>query len=129
MTDNSNSARTVADLMTDDLITVGAEDSIDNARDLVLSLGIHALPVKEGDAVVGILTTSDLSDDWPGTELVGAVMTTPVCRISPEASIREAADEMLNNSVHHLIVESRGGSIGLLSTFDLLRAISAGWPD
>ena len=62
MTDNSNPARIVADLMTDDLITVGAEDSIDNARDLVLSLGIHALPVKEGEAVVGILTTADLSD-------------------------------------------------------------------
>ena len=56
-------------------------------------------------------------------------MTTPVCRISPEASIREAADEMLTNSVHHLIVESRKGSIGLISSFDLLRALSAGWPD
>lgn len=129
MTNNSSAARIVADLMTDDLITVKAEDSIDNARDLVLSLGIHALPVTEGDAVVGILTTSDLSDDWPGDELVGTVMSAPVYRISPDASIREAADEMLTNSVHHLIVESRNGTAGLLSSFDLLRAISAGWPN
>ncbi len=129
MTNHSSPARIVADLMTDDLITIGAEDSIDNARDLVLSLGIHALPVTEGEAVVGIITTADLSDDWPGDELVGAAMSAPVCRISPDATISEAADEMLSNSVHHLIVENNRGTVGLLSSFDLLRAVSAGWPD
>ena len=128
MTNHSTPARIVADLMTDDLITVGTEDTIDNARDLVLSLGIHALPVVENDAVVGILTTSDLSDDWPADELIGSAMSAPVCRISPDASIREAADEMLAHSVHHLIVENKKGAIGLLSSFDLLRAISTSWP-
>ena len=128
MTNTSSAARIVADLMTDDLITVTTDDSVDNARDLVLSLGIHALPVTEGDAVVGILTTSDLSDDWPADELVGSVMSAPVYRISPQATVREAADEMLTHSVHHLIVENKGGTIGLISSFDLLRAISISWP-
>ena len=124
MTNNGTSARVVADVMTADVVTVGVDDSIDNARDLVLSLGIHALPVMENRSCVGMLTTADLSDDWPGTELIGAVMSTPVCRIAEEASIREAADEMIENAVHHLIVEQRGGSIGILSSFDLLRTIA-----
>ena len=110
--------------MTDDLVTIEMTDTIGQARDLVLSLGINALPVLDGGKVAGILTSSDLADDWSEELPVTAAMTTPVHRIHPEATLRAAADQMLSCNVHHLIVEDRT-RIGIITSFDLLRALTA----
>ena len=115
--------RIVDDLMTDDLITIRPTDTIGQARDLVLALGINALPVVEDGQVVGILTSSDLADDWSEDLAVSVAMTTPVIRIHPEATLRAAADQMLALNVHHLIVEDKT-RVGIITTFDLLRALS-----
>ena len=118
-----NAPHIVDDLMTDDLVTIGTTDTIGQARDLMLTLGINALPVVEDGKVVGILTSSDLADDWAEELAVSVAMTSPVIRIHPEATLRAAADQMLSLNVHHLIVED-GTRIGIITTFDLLRALT-----
>lgn len=119
-----NEPRIVDDLMTDDLITIEPNDTISQARDLILALGINALPVVDGGDVVGIVTSSDLADDWSEELAVSVAMTAPVFRIHPEATLRDAAEQMIELNVHHLIVED-GARIGIISTFDLLRALTA----
>jgi len=110
--------------MTDDLITIEPTDTIGQARDLLLALGIHALPVLEGHEVCGILTSADLAEDWSEDRAVSIAMSAPVSSIGPEATLREAADRMLSLNVHHLIVED-GRPVGIITTFDLLRAFTA----
>ena len=119
-----NPPRIVDDLMTDDLITIGPSDTIGQARDLLIALGINALPVVDNSDVVGILTSSDLADDWSEELPVSAAMSAPVQSIHPETTLRAAADQMLALDVHHLIVQD-SDRIGIITTFDLLRALTA----
>jgi CBS domain-containing protein len=118
----------VEDLMTGDMLTVRAADGLEHARDLMLSLGIHALPVVAEDGkVVGIVTSHDLVDDQLSFEdgpIIEEIMTSPVVTISSEATLREAAEVMRGEFIHHLVVCDRSEPVGILSSFDLLKLIS-----
>lgn len=122
MAENSIVQRTVESLMSADLVAVRPNDRVGRARDLILSIGIHALPVMEENTVVGIVTSSDLVDDWPEDESVSAIMTKSPLSVDADASLQEAAEAMLNGRMHHLLVESSGETVGILSSLDLLRA-------
>ena len=129
MTNATTDPRTVEDLMTEDLIAVRPSDRVGRARDLLTSLGFNALPVMEANQVVGIVTTSDLVDDWPEHELVSTIMTESPYSIAADAGLREAADQMILHRIHHLMVEAEGEAIGLLSSLDLLHAFVTGPAD
>lgn len=126
MGNNDRSPSVVQDLMSTDLVTVHASDSVGRARDLLAAIRIHALPVIEDGRIVGILTTSDLADNWPDEHRVSKVMTAAPYRISGQATIEAAAQEMLDRQVHHLVIDEPGGSVGILSSFDLLKALTLG---
>jgi CBS domain-containing protein len=126
MGNNDRSPSVVADLMSTDLVTVHSSDSVGRARDLLAAIRIHALPVVEDGRIIGILTSADLADYWPDDQRVSKVMTAAPYRISGNAAIEDAAREMLARQVHHLIVDEPGGSVGILSSFDLLRALTLG---
>ena len=128
MTHTIDPPRIVDDLMTDDLITVETTDTIGQARDLILALGLNALPVLRDGKVVGILTSPDLADDWSEELPVATAMSSPVYRIHPEATLSAAADQMLSFNVHHLIVEDRA-RVGIITSFDLLSVLSANSSD
>ena len=51
-------------------------------------------------------------------------MTAVPYRISGQATIEAAAQEMLARQVHHLVIDEPGSPIGILSSFDLLRALT-----
>ena len=123
MKQTSERPQRVDDLMTDDLVTVSVDDPLGRARDLILTLGIGALPVTDREAVVGIVTASDLADDWDESIPISEIMSHPVVRVSPQATLQEAAEQMLTFRVHHLIVEG-DGRIGIITTFDLLRLLA-----
>lgn len=108
--------------MTADLLAVGPTDRVGRARDLILSININALPVMDGNNVIGIITSSDLVDDWPEEEMVGNIMTRSPLAIGPETSLQEASEFMLERHVHHLLVEQGSETIGILSSLDLLAA-------
>lgn len=115
---------TVGEVMTADLITVRSGERIGRARDLVLGVGIHALPVMDdGGEVVGIVTSTDLVEEWPAIETVDTVMSRTVIEIDSGASVQEAAETMRAESIHHLLVVERGSTVGILSTFDLLKVL------
>lgn len=113
----------VSDLMTEDLLTIRTDAHVGRARDLMLTLGIHALPVLEGEEVVGIVTSGDLVDDWPDREVVSTAMSWNPHAIDLRASAAEAAGTMIDREVHHLIVERDGELVGVLSSMDLLEVL------
>jgi CBS domain-containing protein len=52
----------VSTYMTTDVVTVGAQDSICDAADVMIDRGFHHLPVvDETEGVIGIVTTTDLA--------------------------------------------------------------------
>ncbi|MEL7158592.1 MAG: CBS domain-containing protein [Actinomycetota bacterium] len=114
---------TVGDLMTVDLVAMLPHDRASRARNTLLTLGVHALPVMEGNDVLGIITSADLVDDWPPDEPVSSFMTPVPTLINVEASIAEAAELMVAHRIHHLMVTDEIEVIGILSSLDLVQAL------
>ncbi len=117
---------TVSDLMTEDLLAVLPDDRVGRARDVMLSVGVHAVLVMDGNEVLGIVTSTDLIDNWPDDEPIATVMTAAPAAISVEATVREAAESMISSRTHHLLVEDGREVVGILSSFDLLDALTVG---
>lgn len=114
----------VGDLMSEDLLAILPDDRVGRARDVMLSVGVHAVLVMDGNEVLGIVTSTDLIDNWPDDEPVATVMTAAPAAISVEATVREAAESMISSRTHHLLVEDGHEVIGILSSFDLLDALT-----
>ncbi len=56
---------------------------------------------------------------------VGSVMTTSVVSLAPGSAVREAAQLMVATGVHRILVVDEGGElVGLVSSSDLVRAVS-----
>lgn len=125
MKQHSGVPETIGDLVTVDIVAVLPHDKAGRARDILLTLGVHAVPVMEGNDVLGIVTSADLVEEWPDDELVSAVMTPVPTSINVEASVAEAAELMLSHRIHHLLVTDDIEVMGILSSLDLLRALVA----
>ncbi len=117
------SAQVVKDYLTADLITLGSTDPVSRARDLMLGLGFHGLPVVDDGAVVGIVTSTDLVEEWPQGEPIATIMSRAVRLVDADAPVAVAAELMRGESIHHLVVMDRDGLAGILSSFDLLAAL------
>ncbi len=54
---------------------------------------------------------------------VGDIMTTAAFTVSPDQDVREVAVFLLQGRIHRALVEEDGRLLGLVTTFDLLRAL------
>ena len=52
----------VREIMSSPLITISADEPVDNASLLMARHGIRRLPVVEGDKIIGIVTTRDVAN-------------------------------------------------------------------
>jgi CBS domain-containing protein len=120
--------------------TVSPSESLYIA-DGLMSLGeLRHLPVLSGGALVGILTHRDIlrapgllapvlefaADTRAALRAlrVEEVMSTAVVTIGAEASVKEAAEQLLEHRVGCLPVMEDGRLVGIVTTSDLLRAIA-----
>ena len=109
----------IADVMTRDLPTVGPSNSVREAAASMTERGVKALPICEGDRLVGIVTDWDLAKAVAGGEdldtlQVGSVMSTDLCEAAPDATFADAAQLMADRQVHHLLVSSEGRFEGMV---------------
>ncbi len=84
-------------IMTTELITVGPQDTLAKAAELLSTRRIHHLPVVEGKKLVGLLTTYDLFKiKHPQSEYaqikVADVMTKKLATLEPKDHIGTAAE-------------------------------------
>ena len=159
MSGNSIYARRVKDIMSRDVVTLNAGDTVHEALSLMGENRVSALPVVNNHNVcIGILSTSDLVDmtrdvdddlyhldmvdptsrrflldklaHSMGSETVQSFMSEGVATIDLEATIGKATREMLRNRVHHLpVVDNHDHVIGIISTMDILAEFADGAPD
>src|SRR6266540_4106058 len=109
----------IADVMTRDLPTVEPGSPLREAARKMRERGIRALPVCEGDRLVGIVTDWDLAraladDDDPSGRPLGDFMSTDLVAASPDATFAEAAELMADRRVHHLLVRDGENLDGML---------------
>jgi len=116
---------------------IGAADLVGDAVAALAEHHISGLPVTdEAGRLVGVLSNSDilqaLAEHTDPEERervfdqmeVRELMTPRPQTITPDATVRDAAQRMLYLEVHRLFVEREGRLAGVISTTDLVRAMA-----
>ena len=129
----------VKNWMSKDVITVNAEDSMQDAGYLLREHKINVLPVMEKESLVGIVTDRDLKKASPSDattldmhELlfliskikVRDLMKTPVITIPPDYTVEEAAVILLEKKISGLpVVDEKNQLVGIITRSDLFRVL------
>lgn len=128
----------VTELMTTDLQTITADDTVADAIIALADWHVHGLPVldKRTGRLVGVLSTSDVLEaaaECAGTDgstllfmerLVGELMTSRPAISAPDDDVQTAAQQMLYLDVHRLFVEDEGKLVGVISQSDIVGAMA-----
>lgn len=133
-------AERVADLMSPIVKTVGRNDTLSLADDIMRANRIRHLPVLDEDELCGLVSRRDMfrgalaaalgygdvaQRKLLDTLLVKEVMTTEVLTTSPETPLREAARVMLDRKIGCLPVIKHGRLAGILTEGDFVRACAS----
>ncbi len=125
MTSSNLGISTVGDLMTGDLIALRPVDTVARAREVLVSSGLHVLPIIDRDQTLGVVSLADCERRLM-EESLGDVVSGPPLTIGVDASAAEAARLMRSEHINHLLVtEGRSEeTVGILSSFDLLALVA-----
>lgn len=120
--------KTLEDVMTRGVEALAPHATLTQAAEKMRQLNVGALPVREGDTLVGLVTDRDLvvrgiaMGHDPDTSRVASVMTGDVETLPPGASLEEAAEWMEERQLRRLLVVEGGGKlVGIVSLGDLSR--------
>jgi CBS domain-containing membrane protein len=134
----SHSDAKVKDLMATEVSTLGRNDTLDLADNVMILGRIRHLPVLEEGRVVGVVSQRDLFRSALAVALgygeraqktllktlrVKEVMSEPAITISPEATIKEAARLMVEHKIGCLPVVEGSTLVGIVTETDILRAV------
>ena len=117
----------VSDVAHHELFTAQAEETLDEAADRMSWHQVGALPVFEGQRLVGIITERDLTAAVaegvdPARTPVADYMTAAPEVLQPDSELADAAHTMVQLGVRHLPVMQGGRLVGVLSMRDVLEA-------
>jgi CBS domain-containing protein len=122
----------VKEAMTHWAEVIGPDETLQAAARKMRSLGVGALPVCEGNLLVGIITDRDVvvrstaEAQDPARATVRTAMTPHVVSCCEDDPIEDAARAMGRRAIRRLVVlDSSKRLVGLLSVEDL--AAAAGW--
>ncbi|MBL4844592.1 MAG: CBS domain-containing protein [Planctomycetes bacterium] len=123
----------VSGWMTTHIISVEPQDALFDAVEKMAERAIRHVLVTEGDRLTGILSNRDLVRSTfrtPDRRLdlhgvtVSEVMTPKPITTTPDTTLAEAARLMVQHAINALPVVEGERPVGVLSSDDLLRALS-----
>ena len=126
----------IVDLMTQEVITVGPSQMLNDAVEAMRRRKIRHLPVVEGGKLVGIVTDRDVKRARPSVfsgdqdeydrvlneTPVDKVMTKDPYTVGPRDEIKEALKVMIERKIGAVPVVSNGALIGIVTDIDYLKA-------
>jgi CBS domain-containing protein len=113
-------AATARDVMVTDVVSVTAEDSVDDAARLLTFHDISGLPVCEGGRVVGVVSEADLIGKSGST--VGDVMTSPALTVESDVQLDHVAELLTEKRIRRVpVVDAQGQLVGIVSRRNILR--------
>ena len=130
--------KTLADVMSTDLLTLKLNDTLRLADDLLNLAQVRHFPVLDGDRVAGIVNHDDLLHASMASlvrhrkeslrDVLGSVaikdVVKPATTVSPDLSIRAAAATMVEKGVEALLVLDGDKLLGVVTRTDLLRELA-----
>ena len=128
---------TVGQVMTADPVTLGPEDTLMHAVEVMRQKGIRRIPIVVAHTLVGLLAEGDLKRAQPsalsdsqdefdrvmeGTAVSRIMIQNPVT-VSPDAPLVDAAQTLHNSKFGALPVLRDGRLVGILTDSDILRCL------
>jgi len=130
-------AITVRDLMDKDVVSIDVSENVSEGVALMVRSKVWSLLVMAGGRPQGVVTERDVLRRCinkglaPREVKVGAIMSSPLVTIGPDATVREAMGLMVEKDVRRLFVVDGGEVVGRLtqtrlfqSNFDLMLSLS-----
>lgn len=117
----------LADIMTRDVTTATAEDSVAEAAAAMVAGRFGSVLVMTGSTLVGILTERDVLRAAAATRDLAAdrvrnwMTPDPICA-SPDTATDEAEVTMMSQGIRHLPVTENSTVVGIVSLRDLFSA-------
>jgi len=133
----------VRDVMTPNPHCVGEDDSVLQARKLMLSLGVKTVPVVNRNRhLVGVIGQKDLAELFsrpkertrlgavagerdPLEIQVKGVMRYPPVTVSPEASMKEAASRMIEHDISSVFIAEGQELVGVVTKADVTSLLAS----
>jgi len=115
----------VKDLMTKDVATLNADDSVERAAQLMKQYNIGSVPVCEGENVIGIITDRDIAlrsvaeGENVKSQKVREVMSSNPVTANPQMDVHDAARIMSERQIRRLPVVENSNLIGIVSLGDI----------
>ena len=126
------------------LVTVNPEDSLMHVKEIFDTHSFHHLPVVRFHEIVGIISKSDFDHFLGGATLYQSdrllrenrlnrekaqdIMTTRMGKVESTDRINVAIEVFNLNRFHALPVVDNGELVGIITTYDILMALSAELP-
>ena len=117
----------VKDFMSAPVVTTTTDSDVAYARELMERKNVSAIPVVdlgEKISVRGIVTRHDICGVSDESTPVVELMTNKILTVSSDTSAQAAANRMLRNQVHHLVVMEEDRIVGMLSSMDFVRLVA-----
>jgi CBS domain-containing protein len=109
--------------------SVGPDESVFKALEMMADKNVGALMVMKNDALVGIFSERDyarkviLHGRASRDTAVRDIMSERVVTVGPERTVADCMAAMTEHRIRHLPVVDEGGVIGLVSIGDVVKAI------
>ena len=133
---SSKLSETLESIMSSEIVTCSPDDEVDNVWRLMQRRAFAGLPVVKKDKLVGMVTQKDFLDSgavmptfeskkgrYKSPPKISAIMKTSVISLKPSATIRKAAEIMLNKNIGRLpITDEKNRLVGIVDREDIVRA-------
>lgn len=122
--------KTVGSFMTAAPHTVGPEQNLKTARELMLKHAIRHLPVRDGGRITGILSDRDIDfalrvdGTSPEKLLVKDAATADVFTVDSNTKLKEVASRMASDRIGCALVEEHGKLVGIFTAVDACRVLA-----
>jgi CBS domain-containing protein len=122
--------RLVRDIMATNVQTLHRNTVISEVEKVFLTHNIGGAPIMDDTGTaVGFISKSDISrfdstGDDPFYARAYEIANPKLIATEPSASVEEAAQLMLDEHVHHLVVLDGQKIVGVLSAFDFVRLVA-----
>ena len=132
----------VRDIMTTDIATATPDMTLHEAVAILADNHIGGVPVVKGSKVAGLISATDLLtfltdqvEEVPSDTLrrhrtslddvtVSEIMTREIKALSPDTSVEQAAEFMLKNQIHRVLVMHEQKLLGIVSMSDVAKAVA-----
>ena len=119
----------VSDIMTENVVTVNENKYVSEAQAALIQNNISGAPVVDDSGnLIGFISKTDITHFHSiGGDIdyakVGEIASSRLFCIASTESVLKAAQMLIENHVHHLIVTQEGQIAGIVSALDLVKVL------